>query len=129
MALIKNLGNVVGMIKSVTAPTKTYVLWAKILDPAFPDVVDIHKYNDTSGVWESINLGYNTIDYFTPTTGQTVFALSATADLIAPPLLFVSDGLQERTLHYTIVGTVLTWLDVGFTLDANTRVTCIYRSN
>lgn len=47
----QNLGNVVGLIKSETAPAKTYVLWAKILNPAFPDVVDLYIYDSSLLQW------------------------------------------------------------------------------
>jgi hypothetical protein len=47
MALTENLGNVVGLIKSETAPDKTYVIWGHITNPLFPDVV-VHK------VWNGV---------------------------------------------------------------------------
>jgi len=49
-----NVGNVVGLIKSVDAPSKTFVLWAKILNPSFPNIVDILYYDSTSLAWTSI---------------------------------------------------------------------------
>lgn len=45
-----NLGNVVGLIKSELPPAKTYVLWAKILNPAFPNVVELMKHDGTAWV-------------------------------------------------------------------------------
>ncbi len=47
----KNLGNVVGLIKSPTPPAKTFVLWAKQLNPVLnPDLVELHYYNGTAWV-------------------------------------------------------------------------------
>jgi hypothetical protein len=51
-----NLGNVVGLIKSETAPDKTYILWAKILNPLYPDVVKIYQHNGTK--WLPVALDY-----------------------------------------------------------------------
>lgn len=47
---ITNLGNVVALIKSETAPTKTYVIWAHIIDPLFPNNVILKRHNGTSWV-------------------------------------------------------------------------------
>lgn len=46
-----NLGNVVGLLRSQTPPTKTYVLWAKILNPSFPDLVELHYWDNLASVW------------------------------------------------------------------------------
>lgn len=46
-----NLGNVVGLLRSQTAPTKKYVLWAKILNPSFPDIVELHYWDQLANVW------------------------------------------------------------------------------
>ena len=54
MAGDKNAGNVVGLIKSSAAPTKTYVIWAHILDPAFPDIVELLAYNANTLAWEPL---------------------------------------------------------------------------
>jgi hypothetical protein len=48
---ISNLGNVVGLILSETPPSKTYVLWGKILDPLQPELVQIHTFDSVSGLW------------------------------------------------------------------------------
>lgn len=58
MADTVNLGNVVGLIRSETAPDKTYVIWGHILDPEFPDIV-VHKvYNGTA--WVTIDTSAGT---------------------------------------------------------------------
>lgn len=46
-----NLGNVVGLIKSQTAPIKKYVLWGYILNPSFPDIVELRYWDDVAGAW------------------------------------------------------------------------------
>lgn len=56
MSEVVNLGNVVGLIKSVSAPSKTYVLWAKQIDyPANPNLVEFRAYNGTT--WELLGSG------------------------------------------------------------------------
>lgn len=49
-----NAGNVVGLIKSQTAPTKKFVLWGKILNPSFPDIVDIHYWDNGTSAWTPV---------------------------------------------------------------------------
>jgi len=49
-----NLGNVVGMLKGPTAPSKTYVLWAKEIDPNDPDIVVIHYYDHADSQWKPL---------------------------------------------------------------------------
>jgi hypothetical protein len=46
-----NLGNIVGLLKSETAPAKKYVIWAKILNPSFPDIVELRYWDDIAGAW------------------------------------------------------------------------------
>lgn len=48
---IINLGNVVGLIRSTQPPSKTYVIWAKIIDPSFPEIVQLHEFNGASQTW------------------------------------------------------------------------------
>lgn len=49
-----NLGNVVGLIKSETPPSKTYVLWGQILNPSFPDIVNLHYYDSVTEAWTPV---------------------------------------------------------------------------
>lgn len=49
-----NLGNVTGLLKGEAAPAKKYVVWAKILNPAFPDIVDLMTWDELAGVWKPI---------------------------------------------------------------------------
>ena len=44
-----NLGNVVGLLPSPTAPVKTNVLWGRPIDPAIPGLVEIFYYSQ--GEW------------------------------------------------------------------------------
>lgn len=46
-----NLGNVVGLLRSETAPSKKYVIWAKILNPSFPDIVELHYWDENNNQW------------------------------------------------------------------------------
>lgn len=46
-----NLGNVVGLLRSTTAPAKKYVLWGKILNPLYPDIVELNYWDDVSMAW------------------------------------------------------------------------------
>lgn len=50
MPTSENLGNAVGLIKSLTPPTKTYILWGHIQDILFPDVVIIKYWNGSAWV-------------------------------------------------------------------------------
>lgn len=48
---IENLGNVVGLIKSPNPPAKTYVIWAKQLDPiGSPNNVELMRHDGTTWV-------------------------------------------------------------------------------
>lgn len=46
-----NLGNVTGLIISETSPSKKYVLWGKILDQAFPEIVQIYRFDGSTNTW------------------------------------------------------------------------------
>jgi len=50
-----NLGNVVGLIKSTSAPSKLYVLWAHVVDNAYPNEFILKKYNGLTASWEPID--------------------------------------------------------------------------
>ena len=66
-------------------------------------------------------------DAFTPTLGQTVFALSFPYAGSGDPVWLTVGGIAfELGVDYTLVGTTLTWLDVDFTLDATDRIVIIY---
>lgn len=49
--MAKNLGNVTALIKSTTAPTKKYVVWAHIVDPLQPDDVILKSWDYASAQW------------------------------------------------------------------------------
>jgi len=49
-----NLGNVVGLLRSQTPPTKKYLLWAKVLNPTFPDIVEINYWDEVSLAWTPV---------------------------------------------------------------------------
>ncbi len=86
-----NLGNIVGLIKSELAPTKTYVIWAKILNPAFPNVVELMIYDGVASTWVPMVNNYVkiTLDY-------TAFAAASAQNdvsLINLPSGYKLDGL------------------------------------
>jgi len=53
--MIFNLGNVVGLIKSTLAPVKKYVLWARVVDAAYPDEIELKYWNPNTASWELVN--------------------------------------------------------------------------
>lgn len=78
-----NLGNVSALIKSQTAPAKTYVVWARIIDPQTPDLVELNIYDANEGQWVPLFRSANLQFYYlppvlsaslnaAPTTGRTV---------------------------------------------------------
>lgn len=87
-----NLGNVVGLIKSQTAPTKTYVIWAYQYDSGDLDKVRLKYYNHSSLAWEDLQPGalgafkiYSTIsardaDAATYTQNEICFVTDASSD-------------------------------------------------
>lgn len=75
-----NLGNVVGVLRSTTPPNKKYVLWAKILNPLFPDVVELNY-------WDEINLAWVPL-----TDSTTQHWLRPVLDIRASPPLSPIEG-------------------------------------
>lgn len=66
---VVNLGNVVGLIKSPTAPTKKYVLWFKWDNyPTTPEDGDLYYYDYNSSSWEIlvIDTGGGSTTYIRP---------------------------------------------------------------
>lgn len=55
------VGNV-GYVKAETAPANTSILWGKILNPMFPDIVELHVHNN--GLWVSIMPAFTLGLYF-----------------------------------------------------------------
>jgi len=47
-------GLVAGIIKSQTAPTELSVLWAKVLNPSFPNTTVLHRYNFVTSTWVKV---------------------------------------------------------------------------
>lgn len=50
-----NLGNVVGLLRSITAPIKKFIIWAKTIDNADLDKVVLMYYDKIWGVWTQFN--------------------------------------------------------------------------
>lgn len=66
-------------------------------------------------------------DDFTPTNGQTVFALSETPSAPENLRLTVNGALYLQTTDYTVIGTVLTWLNTSFALTTVDWVEAFYQ--
>lgn len=49
--MLYNLGNVVGLLVSETPPVKKYILWGRVLNPAFPDEIVIYKWSFEDNDW------------------------------------------------------------------------------
>lgn len=47
-----NLGNVVGLLKSLTEPVKKYIIWSKILDESDPNKTELYYYNHFDTAWQ-----------------------------------------------------------------------------
>lgn len=64
---------------------------------------------------------------FTPMPGQTVFTLSQPCILNGLTVLDVNGIVYVEGVHYTVAGTTLTWMNVGFSLDPSDLVTIRYQ--
>ena len=63
---VVNMGNVVGLLKSASPPTKTYVLWAKQIGlPSDPDLVEIRYWDGTQ--WSLLNSGGGSLPHIDAT--------------------------------------------------------------
>jgi hypothetical protein len=65
-------------------------------------------------------------DLFVATALQTVFALSRAPRSQAITKMYVNGRIQTPATDFTVVGTTLTWLDVGFTLAAGYAIRVEY---
>lgn len=65
-------------------------------------------------------------DTFTPTLGQTIFTLSGVPVVPDDTSMFVNTVKYLYSVHFTVAGNQLTWLDVGFTLDTVDSVEIIW---
>jgi hypothetical protein len=71
-------------------------------------------------------LGRKFVDFGLSTLGQTAFTLPETISTPSTFQLYVEGVLYTSVAHFTIAGTTLTWLDVGFTMPLNARVEGYY---
>ena len=70
-----------------------------------------------------------TEDEFTPTLSQTVFTLSDTyVGTGGLSIVRINTATYAETTHYTISGTMLTWLDTPFTLDTSDRLVATFQT-
>lgn len=101
-----NLGNVVGLIKSETAPTKTYVIWAKVLNPLQPDIVQLHYYNADTLSWEPLFAeAHVTVTY------AALLAKIAAEELIPGQRYLISDKGTANSLGLVVIATTTTALE------------------
>lgn len=63
---------------------------------------------------------------FTPTNGQTEFALDYTP--VGSVAVFVGPLTGIYGFHYTVAGTTVQWLDIPWALDSGDTLTAIYLS-
>jgi hypothetical protein len=56
------------------------------------------------------------LDNFSPTNGQTAFALSASPSTPSQVLAWVNGVLYENGVDYTVAGSTLTWTNALFAL-------------
>ena len=69
-----DVGLVAGVVKRETAPTETSIIWAKVLNPSFPNVTELHTYDEVSAVWKPLEL--RTDKYPVTTIGLNTPAVS-----------------------------------------------------
>lgn len=65
-------------------------------------------------------------DAYVAIAAQTLFTLSSIPAVPAAVLFFVNGQKQTYTTNYTVVGTTLTWLNVGFSMSAGDEVAAFY---
>lgn len=58
--------------------------------------------------------------------GQTAFTLAATPKTGEPVMLVVNGVAYRQTTYFTVSGTTLTWLNVGFSMATTDEVTAYY---
>lgn len=51
---MKNLGNIVGLLLSSTAPQKKYVIWAEPVNSTTPEIVNLKYYDHVTQSWEPL---------------------------------------------------------------------------
>lgn len=81
------------------------------------------------GIWNIVgNQATFTIDGFTPTPAQTIFALSQTPVPGGLILVSVNGAIYEQGVSFTVAGTVLTWLNAPFALGVTDRLVARYQT-
>lgn len=111
-------GYITSEINIIVPPKNEFRIFKRVSDGKYyaklPDgSIELINGSSSSGG------GYTQVDYFTPSNLQTVFNISSAIDIGNNPLLMVNGQEQRRNFDYTVLGTVLTWLNNSFTL-ANT---------
>lgn len=63
---------------------------------------------------------------FTAVAGQTIFNLSGTPAVIPATVVWVNGVKYIYNVHFTIVGSVLTWLNVDLTMKTGYKVSVYF---
>lgn len=92
---------------------------------AVPSLTDPSIVNVTVG-GDGIPADHHRTDQFTPTPAQTLFPLSATPVDPLDTHMSVNGQLQVYGTNFTVVGSTLSWLNVGFMLGPSDYVTIDY---
>ena len=71
-------------------------------------------------------LATRTVETFTPSPAQTVFNLAMVPTVPNDTQFFVNNVKYLLTTDFTVVGSVVTWLDTEFALDSADSVEIIY---
>lgn len=114
-----------------TTPVPTPIPSRAVLFVDGDGQVKVRKSNGTIVSFEAGGGGSSTFveDTFVPTLAQTVFNLSSA--YLAGGLVVASVGplVFTKGIHFTISGSVFTWLDTPWTLEAADRVTVRYQTS
>lgn len=68
----------------------------------------------------------NELDFFTPTSLQTIFVLTHPPDLADKPILQVNGQEQRYGIDYSIVGNNLNWISTDFILSITDKIDIYY---
>jgi hypothetical protein len=81
-----------------------------------------------NGNWQSVALGApaRVTETFTPSLGQTVFALAFPAPQPSQVDMFINTVKYINGQDFTVSGSVLTWLNIPFSLDPIDEVEVVY---
>jgi hypothetical protein len=71
--------------------------------------------------------GYPIVEYVAVTSyAQTTFVLSQTPNLLVKPIMMINGNEQRMGTDYDIVGNILTWLSLDFSLETSDKIDVYY---